>query len=192
MRLLSNPVIGKLKTGGTEGFQLPIRNYPITNLPSLDPSPGTETVASVISTGAPRESCLIKKSLARSGEIPRKCPVRCCLREFSPSNRRNRCNRARSPRSEEPDSGDVGDPRRFRRSSWWELPVAAWSRTLPRDLSTPRCTFPVGTRSRRRSGRDDSPSVDFERDQIPGGTSNPVIGKLETSGTAGFQLPIRN
>src|SRR5260370_27418921 len=40
--------------------------------------------ASVISTGAPRRFCLFKKSLARSGEIPRRYPPPCSFREFSP------------------------------------------------------------------------------------------------------------
>ncbi len=39
-----------------------------------------------------------------------------------------------------------------------ELPVTAWQRTVPRDLSTPRNTILVGTRFPRRSGRDDSPA----------------------------------
>ncbi len=40
--------------------------------------------ASVISTGAPRRFCLFKKSLARSGEIPRRYPPPWSFREFSP------------------------------------------------------------------------------------------------------------
>jgi hypothetical protein len=53
------------------------------------PSPGvTDRYASmpgsVISTGAPRRFCSFKKSLARSGGIPREYPLQCRFREFSP------------------------------------------------------------------------------------------------------------
>src|SRR5260370_42628822 len=38
-----NRETGELKTRGTAGFQLPIANYPITNIPPLEPSPRLTT-----------------------------------------------------------------------------------------------------------------------------------------------------
>ncbi len=112
--------------------------------------PRAGTFVSVISTGAPRKFCPIKKSLARSGEIPRKYYVPCRLREFS---------RKSSPQRE-PRATGAGQ-------CMGRTPCIRIVRDAARDLSTPRNTFLVRTRSPRRSGRDDSPSKDFEKDRKP-------------------------
>ncbi len=91
------------------------------------------------STAAPRKCCRLQSNLWRGVEGSRGSILRYAASGSSPEKL------ALSSQH----SGKRGNPR-------GELPVAAWSRTMPRDPSTPCRRFLVGTRSSWRSGRDDS------------------------------------
>ncbi len=97
--------------------------------------------ASVISTGAPPVSCPIKKSLARSGEIPSRYPLRFRFREFF-------------PRSSPPPSALTKSKERGGQCVG-RTPCVSMVRNAASGSLHSAPYILAGTRSQRRSGRDD-------------------------------------
>src|SRR5260370_39086057 len=105
--------------------------------------------ASVIPTAAPRKFFPFRKSLARSGGIPREYPPQCCFREVFPD-----C-QSEHPGAKTNDAIGVRGigpvlPSSTRRNEEgepgpWpeERPLAAWSRMDMRELATPLHRFLV-------------------------------------------------
>jgi hypothetical protein len=110
-----------------------------------------ETFAFVIPTGAPRECCLFKKSLARSGGIPTEFPPACHFKAFYPDWRwqqpdaKECCFRGMTT-SDSPPALPASHERQGNRDKVREeLPGAAQPRMIPRDPSTPRNRLLEGT-----------------------------------------------